>query len=83
MKAAAVDMWKTLRVSHISTALLLLSMLTPIKAKTKEEEKEKEQKRTFLMGETTGHFYRALTAGAGRSRHVAAGLQAGGTLPEN
>ena len=42
MKGQAVDMWKTLRVSHIPTALLLLSMLTLIKTKKK--------KRTFLMG---------------------------------
>ena len=40
VKDWAVDMWKTLRVSHIPTALLLLSMLTLIK--TKEEEKEEE-----------------------------------------
>jgi hypothetical protein len=38
MKILTVDMWKTLGVSHIPTALLLLSMLTLIKTKTKEEE---------------------------------------------
>jgi hypothetical protein len=40
VKGQAVDIWKTLRVSHIPTAPLLLSMLTLIKRKTKEEEKE-------------------------------------------
>ena len=35
-KASAVDMWKTLRVYHIPTALLLLSMLTLIKTKQKK-----------------------------------------------
>ena len=43
MNDKAVDMWKTLRASHIPTALLLLSMLTLIKIK-------KKKKRTFLMG---------------------------------
>ncbi|MBI5115422.1 hypothetical protein HZA56_03020, partial [Candidatus Poribacteria bacterium] len=41
--------------------LLLLIMLTLMQHK-EEKEKEKKEKRTFLMGQTRGHFNPALTA---------------------